>query len=88
MPPKESDFNAELDRIFAAAAALNLSYIGLTSGELHRRVGSYPGDHRMPVCCRSMRRKFDSHAGDRVIASPEKGDGATLLIQYVIPRRA
>jgi 5-methylcytosine-specific restriction protein A len=86
--PKPSDFNAKLDEIFTAATNLNLSYIGVNSGQLHRMVGGYPGpDHSMPTCCTCMRNKMDTHAGDREVSAPPKGDGASLLIHYVIPRR-
>lgn len=88
MSVTKNQFNAELERIFSVATELGLSYIGVHAGQLHRKLGSYPGkNHTMPTCCECMRRKLDSHAGDRIIAAPEKGDGASLLIQYIIPRK-
>lgn len=88
MPPRAPDFNAELDRIFREAESLGLSYIGITSGNIHRKLGDYPSrtNNRMPLCCKCMRDKMRPDAGDRTIEAPPKGDGATLLIHYVIPR--
>jgi hypothetical protein len=87
MPLTKKDFNTEIENIFRQADALGLSYIGLCSGKLHRKLGGYPGKNmRMPVCCACMRKKLRPDAGDRTIEAPPKGDGATLLIQYVIPR--
>jgi hypothetical protein len=55
------------------------------SGDLHRRVGGYPGSsHHMPQCCRIMRAAM--LAGDRVIEAPRKGAGANLVIEYRLPR--
>jgi 5-methylcytosine-specific restriction protein A len=49
------DFDSELQSRLAAAGGRLLSYININAGELHRRLGSYPGpDHRMPNCCRAM----------------------------------
>ena len=88
MPPTKLTFDTELDRIFHEAESLGLSYIGLTSGKLHRITGNYPngGNHRMKQCCDCMRGKIRADAGDRTIESPLQGNGANLLIQYAIPR--
>lgn len=60
----------------------------VNAGELHRRVGGYPGsNHRMPVSCEVMRSAMGSDAGDIVLSQPPKGDGATLTIRYVLPRQ-
>ena len=70
-------------------AAEGSSSIEVNSGALHRRVGGYPGNHRMPICCSVMRTVMKP--GDEIIASPLKGDdadGASLTIRYVLPRRA
>jgi 5-methylcytosine-specific restriction protein A len=60
----------------------------MSAGDLHRRVGDYPGnDHRMPVCCGVMRDAMDEDVGDAIVSSPPSGDGASLLVRYVLPRR-
>jgi 5-methylcytosine-specific restriction protein A len=62
-----------------------LREITIKSGDLHRRVGGYPShNHRMPVCCHVMRANMRS--GDQILAAPPKGDGATLVIRYRLPR--
>lgn len=88
MPPTKLTFDTELDRIFHEVAELGFSYVGLTAGKLHRMVGDYPSrtNNRMPLCCKCMRDKMRPDAGDRTIEAPPKGDGANLLIHYVIPR--
>lgn len=56
-------------------------FIELTSGDIHRQLGDYPGkNHHMPVCCSVMRSLMKN--GDAIIHSPLKGNGATLKIRY------
>lgn len=88
MPHTKQDFNTMIDSIFSEAENLGLSYIGLKSKELHRRLGDYPNGraHRMPLCCKCMRDKMIPAVGDRIVEAPPKGNGAKLLIHYVIPR--
>lgn len=58
----------------------------VTSRELHVLVGGYPSrNHRMPTCCRAMREAKQS--GDEEIDGPQKGNGATLTIRYLLPRK-
>ena len=81
------DFRLRLNLIFIQALENGLSEVEVTSGELHRRVGGYPGpDHRMPLCCQVMRESLSEKAGDRVVEAPPSGQGATLRIRYVLPR--
>jgi len=85
MAATRDEFAAELERIFNDAEQLDLNFIGVSSRALHRRVGGYPGrNHRMPVCCDAMRAAMC--ADDRIVRQPPKGDGASLLIHYVLPR--
>ncbi len=61
------------------------SYIDINSGELHRKVGGYPGPkHTMPSCCKVMYE--EQRAGDKILSSPPKGLGASLTIRYKLPR--
>jgi len=79
------DFHGELHRIFSDAGIRGLNRISVTSGDLHRRVGGYPGhNHRMPACCSAMRPEM--REGDRITQSPPSGNGATLTIEYQSPR--
>jgi len=84
-PPKAIDFQMALQEFFSLAESRGEKYIDITSGELHRYVGGYPGpNHRMPVCCDVMRRMMQ--AGDKILYEPPKGKGATLKIRYYLPR--
>ena len=85
MIPTAEDFQNELDKIFRDAQSQNLQAVEVTSGELHRLVGGYPGKtHRMPACCQVMRANMQ--AGDQILSAPPKGNGATLVIRYCLPR--
>jgi 5-methylcytosine-specific restriction protein A len=84
MAASREDFLSSLGALFKECERLGLAFIGVTSGALHRQVGGYPGNHRMPVCCSVMRSVM--RAGDSIVAKPPKGDGATLLIHYSLPR--
>lgn len=87
MPPTQEDFDNEIETIFQQATGLNVAYIGLNSGALHQRVGGYPAqNHVMPLCCNCMRNKMRTELGDEIIEQPPQGDGAALLIHYVLPR--
>lgn len=85
MLPTAQDFQNELDCIFASAQQQGKPYVDVKSGDLHRRIGGYPGhNHRMPVCCEVM--KGDMKPGDQILQQPPSGQGATLIIRYKLPR--
>ena len=84
--PTAQDFEDVLQEIFDVAQSKNESYTDVVSGDLHRRVGDYPGrNHRMPVCCGVMRRMMQH--GDEILYEPPSGQGATLTIRYHLPRK-
>ena len=83
--PTSEDFLNELNRIFKLSEEEDKTSITIISGDLHRKVGGYPGpDHRMPVCCSVMKKVMKE--ADLIISQPPKGKGATLKIQYTLPR--
>lgn len=85
MPPGRADFEAALQGILASAAAAGQPSVMVKAGELHAIVGGYPGqNHRMPLCCQVM--KDAMRPGDTVLQSPPSGQGATLTVQYRLPR--
>jgi hypothetical protein len=43
------DFRAALNRMLADAQSRSHKLADVTSGNLHREVGGYPGDHRIPI---------------------------------------
>jgi transcriptional regulator with XRE-family HTH domain len=86
MAPARQHFEDALEAILAVATREGRAHLDVKSGDLHRRVGGYPGAaHRMPVCCAVMEARMIQ--GDRILAAPPKGRGATLLIRYNLPRR-
>lgn len=85
MAPTMRDFQKELDKIFEMAQGQGNLYVDVKSGDLHRRVGGYPGrNHRMPLCCKVMKRNMKQ--GDQILQQPPSGQGATLVIRYKLPR--
>ena len=80
------DCEAELARMFDEAMNSGRGTLIVKAGDLHRRVGGYPGNnHRMPVCCGVMRSEMVDDF-DEVLYEPRKGNGASLRIEYRLPR--
>lgn len=78
-------FGVELRAQLSRAAKRGAPHVEVNSGELHRKVGGYPGAaHRMPICCDVM--NTQKKPGDEVISSPTRGKGASLTIRYKLPR--
>jgi hypothetical protein len=85
--PTAEEFRLELHRMMLEAIRSGNEFAEINAGDLHRRVGGYPGpNHRMPVCCEVMRTAVAADYGDVIVASPPAGSGATLTIRYHIPR--
>jgi len=85
--PNADDFRNELYRMMLEAMKARRPFAEINAGELHRRVGDYPGkNHRMPVCCEVMRGALAPDAGDVILEQPPSGQGASLTIRYVLPR--
>ena len=84
-PLTADDFRQGLAGLFSHAQGVGETSIEVNSGELHRSLGGYPGpDHRMPVCCSVMYQEM--REGDQILTAPAKGKGASLTIQYRLPR--
>jgi hypothetical protein len=83
--PWVDEFRSALWSQFGEAESQGLPDIKINSGELHKKVGGYPGPQaRMPSCCQAM--YHEQKAGDEVICRPPSGKGATLTIRYRLPR--
>jgi len=83
--PTAEDFRNSINEKFRNAQGEAQRSIRIRSGDLHRELGGYPGpSHRMPVCCHVMRSAMND--GDRVIDAPPSGAGASLVIEYRLPR--
>lgn len=79
------NFRRVLAKLLFAAEELGFTAVELRAGDLHRRVGGYPGEkHRMPMCCEAMRQAVG--AEDVVVSEPPSGLGASLVIRYRLPR--
>jgi hypothetical protein len=90
--PKAGSLTADVFRAALAGELDGASRAGQASlrmraGHLHGVVGGYPGrrTHRMPLCCEVMKKAMAT--GDKVVESPPSGQGASLTIEYVLPRR-
>jgi len=87
--PTADDFRQELHRMMYEAFQEGRKVADINAGELHRRLGDYPGpDHRMPNCCQVMKSAMAADAGDIVLQEPTSSQGASLTIRYVLPRPA
>jgi hypothetical protein len=87
--PNAEDFRRELHVMLLEGMNNGMGFTDINAGELHRRVGGYPGkNHRMPVCCGVMRSIFAPDTGDEILEEPPSGQGASLTIRYVWPRPA
>lgn len=86
--PRKADFDVELQRQLAVAAATGARMLDLSARDLHVAVGGYPsatnGCHAMPSCCSAM--WAEKRPADEVLAQPPKGKGASLKIRYFLPR--
>lgn len=86
MPSKESKFRAELRAQIELAEKQHHGHIDINSGELHRKLGGYPGpNHSMPTCCRGM---WQEHAEGHAytVSRPPSGADASLTIRYLLSR--
>ncbi len=82
---KTGDFRRALRSRLKAAEKSGAKFVDINSGKLHREIGGYPSaSHRMPVCCEVMRSEMT--IGDRIVAAPKKGNGASLQIAYRLTR--
>jgi 5-methylcytosine-specific restriction protein A len=78
-------FRKELRALLGTAELRGALSLDVNAGELHRRLGGYPGlQHRMPMCCDAM--YDEQRASDACLLSPPKGKGASLTIRYSLPR--
>jgi len=86
--PTAEAFEAALYSEFSAAEARGADKVVVNAGDLHRKVGGYPGavdgSDRMSTCSNVM--QAERRDSDIVITTPLKGRGAGLTIEYALPR--
>lgn len=79
------EFQKALQDLLRKAEDLGFVAVEVNSGDLHRKVGGYPGqDHRMTMCCEVMYKSMAP--GDEIIYQPESGKGASVVVRYKLPR--
>jgi 5-methylcytosine-specific restriction protein A len=78
-------FYEELKAQIGRARKHGAPHVEINAGDLHRRVGGYPGPtHQMPLCCDAM--YFAQQLNDEIVVAPKRGKGASLTIRYKLPR--
>lgn len=81
--PSKNEFDRTLKDILHNARVRGDQYIDVLSKDLHINVGGYPGpNHNMPSCCDVMYEQMKNK--DKILESPKKGKGASLLIRYFL----
>jgi len=76
--PDSFDFELALGHLFKEAEEQGRSYVDVNAGELHRKVGGYPGrNHRVPLCCEVMRKNMQT--ADQILEQPQKEKVHPLL---------
>ena len=82
-PPNSDDIANEIIKIQNEAREHGLREIQINSGDLHRRLGGYPGkDHRMPLVCHVMDQFMTKR--DEIICAPPSGIGASKTNCYYL----
>ncbi|VUG06182.1 hypothetical protein PPOLYM_02575 [Paenibacillus polymyxa] len=83
--PSKDDFKKEIEHQIDIARSNGANYIDINSGDIHRKLGGYPGKdgkHAMPSCCDAMYSL--KKPNDEILIAPPKGKGATLEIRFYI----
>lgn len=79
----KEDFIKAINEERAKAKSAGKQYVDINSGEIHRKLGGYPGKkHCMPTCCNAMYALQSEK--DEILTSPAKGKGASLTIRYYL----
>ncbi len=82
--PTYDDFRSEIQARLKDARTAGLASLELSSGDIHRGVGGYPGsNHHMPECCRALRDVAKLYKSE-LLSEPPKGLGASLLFRFVL----
>jgi hypothetical protein len=76
-------FRQELQAQMGRATKVGLLDVMISSGELYRSVGGYPGSMvGMPLCCDAMQAEMKS--GDILLVA--RTNGAGMTVRYFLPR--
>jgi hypothetical protein len=76
-------FRHELLAQMGRATKGGLIDVLISSGELYRSLGGYPGStHGMPTCCDAM--QAEMKPGDTMLL--DRTNGAGMTVRYLLPR--
>lgn len=78
------DFRKELLAQVKRASVQGRPHVEINAGELNRIVS--PTETRLPMACKAMREMMT--ATDYVVYEPPAGNGASLTINYKLPRKS
>ena len=82
MTPNEQNFRELIKFILDQNIRLKNECVDIKSGDIHKLLGGHPGpNHRMRSCCEVMY-DFAKEYKHKVLYSPKKGFGASLVIRY------
>lgn len=85
MSQSKEEFSGELHSLLKKAEECGFVAVDVNAGNLHRRVGGYPGnDHRMPLCCEAIYSEMGS--SDKIVEKPDSGKGASVTVRFALPR--
>src|SRR6266508_5366309 len=82
MTPTAWDVRNKLTVILNTAKHSGEPYVDVESSNLHKALGGDPNFPRMPICHDVMTRMM--HPGDSILKETGNGDGATMMIRYIL----
>ena len=83
MTPTAWDFRNKLTVILNTAKHSGKSYVDVESGNLHKELGGDSNSHhRLPIFHEVMTKMM--RPGDSILKEARHGDGATMLVRYIL----
>jgi hypothetical protein len=87
MTPTAWDFRNQLTVILNTARHSGKPYVDVESGHLHKELGGDSNSHHgMPIFHEVMTKMM--RRGDSILKEPRNGDGATMLVRYILNAKA
>ena len=80
MPPNNQDIKRCVEGILEIAKNNNLTSIVVSAKDIHKIIGDYPGNHRIPMVCDVMRKTMPETYEE--LPNNLKKDGASFKIRY------
>jgi 5-methylcytosine-specific restriction protein A len=77
----ERRFASTLESLLAQARKAGETFLEVNAGDLHRKVGGFPGpQHHMSLCCNVLRGAMGPD--DFAVREPRSGSGPSLTLRY------